>query len=208
MTNLAVFAIASGAIVAVPGPNHLYIATHSISAGRRAGLASALGVETGTLVHIIAAAAGLSALIAASATAFNVVRYAGAAYLIYLGIRTLLSRDEDGGDETVVPRRLGRVYLEGVVVNIFNPKTILFFLAFLPQFVNHEAGSIPLQVIGLGLVLVLIGLASDVLYAFGAGSLGELLRRSPRFRRGRRYATGAVYLGLGAATAFAGPRRA
>ncbi|MBC6462527.1 LysE family translocator [Actinomadura sp. HBU206391] len=207
MTNFAIFVAATGAIVAVPGPNHLYITTHSIGAGRRAGIASALGVETGTLVHIVAAAAGLSALIAASATAFNVVRYAGAGYLIYLGIRTLLKRGEDDHEQAIRPQRLSRVYLEGVVVNIFNPKTILFFLAFLPQFVDQGAGSIPLQVIGLGLVLALIGLTTDVAYAIGAGSLGALLRRSPRFRRGRRYATGIVYLGLGAATAFAGPRR-
>jgi threonine/homoserine/homoserine lactone efflux protein len=207
MTNFALFVAASSAIVAVPGPNHLYITTHSISAGRRAGIASALGVETGTLVHIVAAAAGLSALIAASATAFNVVRYVGAAYLIYLGVRTLLTRERSGGEQPVRPQRLSRVYLEGVVVNIFNPKTILFFLAFLPQFVNREAGAIPLQVIGLGLVLVLIGLTSDVVYAFGAGSLGALLRGSARFRRGRRFVTGVVYLGLGAATAFVGPRR-
>jgi threonine/homoserine/homoserine lactone efflux protein len=206
MTNFALFVAASSAIVAVPGPNHLYITTHSISAGRRAGITSALGVETGTLVHIVAAAAGLSALIAASATAFNVVRYAGAAYLIYLGVRTLLTRGRNGDEHSIRPQRLSRVYLEGAVVNIFNPKTILFFLAFLPQFVDREAGAIPLQVIGLGLVLVLIGFTCDVVYAVGAGSLGESLRGSPRSRRGRRYVTGVVYLGLGAATALTGPR--
>jgi threonine/homoserine/homoserine lactone efflux protein len=207
MTDLPLFVLASSAIVAVPGPNHLYITARSLSAGRRAGIASALGVETGTLVHVVAAAAGLSALIAASATAFNAVRYAGAAYLLYLGVRTLIRRGHDAEERAPRPQGLRRVYLEGVVVNVFNPKTILFFLAFLPQFVDRRAGSPPGQIVLLGLVLVLIGLTSDVVYAFGAGSLGRLLRRSARFRRGQRYTTGLVYLGLGAVAAFAGPRR-
>jgi threonine/homoserine/homoserine lactone efflux protein len=207
MTNLPVFVLASAALVAVPGPNHLYITTRSIGEGRRAGVASALGIETGTLVHVAAAAAGLSALIAASAVAFNAVRYAGAAYLVYLGIRTLLRKDRDREAEPLRPQPLGRVFAEGVLVNLLNPKVILFFLAFLPQFIDPQAASVPLQIMLLGGLVGTIGLVSDMIYAVGAGSLGERLRKSHRFRRRQRYATGLIYLGLGAATAVTGSRR-
>jgi threonine/homoserine/homoserine lactone efflux protein len=207
MTNLPVFVLASAALVAVPGPNHLYITTRSIGEGRRAGVASALGIETGTLVHVAVAAAGLSALIAASAVAFNAVRYAGAAYLVYLGIRTLLRKDRGSEAEPLRSQPLGRVFAEGVLVNLLNPKVILFFLAFLPQFIDPRATSVPLQIMLLGGLVGTIGLVSDMIYAVGAGSLGERLRNSPRFRRRQRYATGLIYLGLGAATAVTGHRR-
>jgi threonine/homoserine/homoserine lactone efflux protein len=204
--TLAVFLVASAALIVVPGPNHVYIAARSLAEGRRAGVASAFGVETGTLVHIAVAAAGLSYLVATSAVAFNFVKYAGAAYLVFLGIRTLLSRDpEQATVGRSRQRSLRRVYAEGVVVNVFNPKVILFFLAFLPQFLDPAAGSVPAQIVLLGVVLLLLGLASDLLYAAAAGSLGEWMRVRPRFPRYQRYASGALYLGLGAATALAGP---
>src|SRR5918992_2213453 len=202
MPNVALFVLACIALVVVPGPNLIYITARSLGEGRRAGIASALGVETGTLVHVAAAAAGLSALVAASATAFTAVRYAGAAYLVYLGIRTLRGGDETGPAPR--PQRLRRVFLEGVLVNLFNPKVILFFLAFLPQFVDPDAGSVATQVLLLGVLLTAIGVTSDMVYAVAAGSLGDWLRARPRFRRRQRHATGLVYLGLGAVTAFAG----
>lgn len=189
MTNLLLFLPAALVLVAIPGPNHLYITARSIGEGRRAGLASAFGVETGTLVHIAAAAAGLSALVAASATAFGVLRYAGAAYLVYLAYRTLRGGD-DGDGPALRPQPLRRVYLDGVLVNVLNPKVVLFFLAFLPQFVDRRAGAVPLQIALMGLMVVLFGLLSDIAYALAAGSIGTWLRARPAFRRRQRYATG------------------
>jgi threonine/homoserine/homoserine lactone efflux protein len=188
MTHPILFLLAATTLIVIPGPNHLYIAARSVADGRRAGLASALGVETGTLVHVAAAAAGLSAVVAASATAFGVLRYAGAAYLVYLAVRTLRGGDGVDGPETT-PKPLRRVYLDGVLINILNPKVVLFFLAFLPQFVDQRAGAVPAQIVVMGLVTALIGLASDVLYAFAGGSIGAMLRARPRFRRGQRYTT-------------------
>lgn len=206
--TLALFALASMALVMVPGPNLVYITARSIAEGRRAGVASALGVETGTLVHIGIAAACLSYVIASSAVVFNAVKYAGAAYLVYLGIRTLRSRDEpfDLDADRSSRHRLGKVYRDGVVVNVLNPKVIVFFLAFLPQFVDREAGAIPAQIVVLGLVLLAIGVVIDMVYAIGAGSLGDWLRSRPSFARYQRYVSGVVYLGL-AVAAVAGPTR-
>lgn len=204
MTHLWLFVPAALTLIAIPGPNHLYIVARSIGEGRRAGIASALGVETGTMVHIGAAAAGLSALVAASATAFNALRYLGAGYLIYLAIRTFRSRDGLAGAR-LEPRPLRRVYLDGMLVNVLNPKVILFFLAFLPQFVDQRAGAVPGQIVVMGLVLAILGLASDIAYALAAGSLGEWLRARPGFQRRQRHATSLVYLLLGAAVVFTGP---
>lgn len=207
LETLFVFALAALALVAIPGPNHLYIVARSIAQGRRAGLASAFGIETGTLVHIAAAAAGLSALIASSAVAFNVVKYLGAAYLVYLGIRALLRDDASLLDGARAPAPLRRVYTEGVVVNVLNPKVALFFLAFLPQFVDPRHGAAATQIVGLGFVVFLIALASDVIYALGASALGGWLRRRPAFRRRQRYVTGGAYVALGAVAALSGGER-
>ncbi|MFI6518671.1 LysE family translocator [Spirillospora sp. NPDC050679] len=204
MTNPLLFLLAAATLIAIPGPNHLYITTRSINEGRRAGFASALGVESGTLVHIAFAAAGLSAVVAASATAFGFLRYAGAAYLAYLAYRAFRSRGDHGPLE-LEPQPLRRVYLDGLLINVLNPKVVLFFLAFLPQFVDADAGTVPLQIAVMGLVTALIGLVSDFVYAYAAGSIGEWLRARPAFRRRQAYATGAIYLGLGAAALFAGP---
>ncbi len=204
LTTLLFFVLAALALVAIPGPNHIYIVTRSIAQGRAAGLASAFGVETGTLVHIAATAAGLSALIASSAVAFDVVRYLGVAYLVYLGVRTLLRDDAPSLGASSGGMRLRRVYAEGVVVNVLNPKVALFFLAFLPQFVDPSRGPAYTQILVLGLVLAALGLASDIVYALTAGALGGWLRRRPSFLRRQRYVTGGVYLALGAAAAFAG----
>lgn len=202
-STLAVFVVTAAVLVAIPGPNHLYIAARGIAQGRGAGVASAFGVEAGTLVHIAAAAAGLSYVVAQSATLFSVVKWAGAAYLIYLGVRTLTGKGELDV-AAVGARPLRRIFVEGMVVNVLNPKTVLFFLAFLPQFVEPGAGSPALQVVVLGLVLALIGLVSDLLYAMGAGAIGGRLRRRARLLR---YVSGGVYLALGVATAAAGSGR-
>ena len=199
-THLWLFSLAALALLAVPGPAVLYIVVQSAEQGRRAGLASVAGVHLGTLVHVGAASIGLSALIVASTTAFSAVKYAGAAYLVLLGIRRLTEKDSD---EEELPRRpdlLRRAFLRGAVVNVLNPKTALFFLAFLPQFVDSARGGVWSQALVLGLAFGGLGLISDSLYALAAGTLGGLLRRR---RRALRYGSGVVYVGLGAVAALA-----
>ncbi|MEU0521793.1 LysE family translocator [Streptosporangium sp. NPDC006007] len=200
MSTFLIFMVASLALVLVPGPNHLYIAARGIAQGRAAGIASALGVEVGTLVHIAAAAAGLSYVVARSAALFNLIKWAGVVYLVYLGIRALTRRQELTARETP-PQPLRAIFLEGVVVNVLNPKVVLFFLAFLPQFVHPEAGSVPLQIVVLGGTLLVLGLISDMIYAAGAGALGSRLRAHSNVLG---YFSGAVYLGLGLVTALSG----
>ncbi|TMR08554.1 LysE family translocator [Nonomuraea turkmeniaca] len=198
-TTFVFFVSASLALVLIPGPNHLYITARGLAQGRAAGLASAFGVEMGTLVHIAAAAAGLSYLISQSATLFALVKWAGVAYLVYLGIRAFTGEHEEG--RTPPPEPLRKVFLEGVLVNVLNPKVALFFLAFLPQFVDPGAGSPALQVLVFGLTLLLVGLLADIVYACTAGALGTRLAKRTRTLR---YVSGVVYLGLGVATAFTG----
>lgn len=196
-TTLAVFSLAAFALIVVPGPAVLYVVARSVEQGRRAGLVSTLGIGTGALVHVTAAAVGLSSLLVSSATAFTVVKYAGAVYLIVLGVRTMLGRG--GGDIAFdsQPRPLRHLYTQGVVVNILNPKTALFFLAFLPQFVDPDAGSAALQIVVLGGVFVAIALASDAMYALAAGTASAWARRNVRALRLQRRASGAVLVGLG-----------
>jgi threonine/homoserine/homoserine lactone efflux protein len=205
--SLALFAAAALALVVVPGPAVLFIVAQSISHGRRAGLVSMLGIQAGALVHVAAAAIGLSSLLVSSATAFEVVKYAGAAYLVVLGVRRLLARDdavETGAPPQ--PTRRRRLVAQGVVVNVLNPKTALFFFAFLPQFIDTDAAHAALQMVVLGLVFVAIAAASDGLYALAAGTAAARLRGAWALRA-RRYVSGTVFIGLGAATALAGSRR-
>jgi threonine/homoserine/homoserine lactone efflux protein len=202
--NLAVFVVAALALLVVPGPAVLYVVTRSIHQGRRAGLASVLGIHVGTVVHIAAATAGLSALILSSAVAFTVVKIAGAAYLVGLGLWTLFGRHTEVEVAVRGERRLHRVFAQGIVVNVLNPKTALFFLAFLPQFVDPDAGTPAFQIAFLGLLFGALGLVTDSLWALAAGTAGGLLRGSRRFLRTQRYVAGSVYIGLGVATALAG----
>ena len=193
------FAVASIALLLIPGPAVLYVVTQSAEQGRSAGLASVAGIHIGTFAHIVAAAVGLSALILASAVAFSAVKFAGAAYLVYLGIRKLLERPAI--DETE-PRRapLRTVFARGAIVNVLNPKTALFFLAFLPQFVDTDRGAVWSQVVTLGLVFVALGLVSDSLYALAGDAVGSMLRRHTTAMR---RISGSIYVGLGAVAAFA-----
>ncbi len=203
--SLGVFAVAALALLLTPGPAVLYIVARSVEQGRLAGLVSVCGITTGTLVHVLAAALGLSALLASSALAFAVVKYAGAAYLVYLGVRRILDSHEAPAADFAPPRRsLRRLYRDGFVVNLLNPKTALFFLAFLPQFVDPARGAVALQVAFLGLMFALMGLTSDGLYALAAGSAGRWLRRRASVLRWQRYVTGGVFIGLGVTAAFAG----
>ena len=206
--TLIVFALAALAILVVPGPAVVYIVTRSVDQGRGAGLASVIGIHVGTLVHLAAATVGLSAILVSSATAFTIVKVLGALYLIVIGIRTLLGRaDPADTDPQRPPRRRRRDVAEGVVVNILNPKTALFFLAFLPQFVDPARGQASLQILVLGLTFMLLGLVTDSIWALAAGSAGETLRRSRRWARVQRYVSGSVFLALGVATAFTGSHR-
>jgi threonine/homoserine/homoserine lactone efflux protein len=199
-STLALFMLASLALAVVPGPAVLYIVAQSVDQGRFAGLVSAFGIGVGGLVHVVAATIGLSSLLASSATAFTIVKYAGAAYLIVLGIRRLMTRERVEEEAARVPRSRRRLFVDGVVVNVLNPKTALFFLAFLPQFVEPGEGIASLQILALGLIFVAIALCSDSLWALAAGTLGSWLRRSRWYLGLKRWVTGTVFVGLGLST--------
>jgi threonine/homoserine/homoserine lactone efflux protein len=202
--SYALFLLAALTLLAIPGPAVIYIVGQSLHGGRRAGLASVAGVSTGTLVHTAAATAGLSAIVASSALAFDVVRFAGAAYLIVIGVRRFLGRDDDPLEPlAVAPRSLRRRYAQGVVVNILNPKTALFFLAFLPQFVDVSRGRVWLQVAVLGVSMTILGTLSDGTYAVVAGFAADRLRRRPGFGKLQRRVSGSLFVCLGAAAAAA-----
>ena len=201
--TLALFALAALALIVVPGPAVLYVVAQSIDRGRLAGFVSALGVAVGGLVHVTAAAVGLSAILVSSATAFTVVKLVGAAYLVGLGLVTLLRPREAATDAPPTGRRLRRTFGQGVVVNVLNPKTALFFLAFLPQFVDRDAGSVAVQILVLGLLFVALAVVSDGLWALAAGTASERLRGNPRFLAVQRWVSGSVFVGLGTLTAVA-----
>ena len=207
LSALELFAIAATALIVIPGPSVLYIVSQSVGHGRIGGLAAVLGVETGAFVHVAAAALGVSAIIASSAAAFSVLKFAGGAYLIVLGIRRLLERDGGRARESTRRRPLGAIYRQGVVVNVLNPKTALFFLAFLPQFVDPARGHAGVQAAILGLVWVAIATVSDAVWALGAGSAAGLLRSSARARNIERKASGGILIGLGVLATLAHPAR-
>ena len=200
-SSLALFLVASLVLLVVPGPAVLYIVARSIDQGWVAGVVSALGIALGSVGLVVAMAFGISALLETSPLAFDVIRYLGAGYLIYLGVRTWRSRDS-GGMSTVRPaasRR--RVFSEGIVVNFLNPKTAIFFIAFLPQFVN-PAGSVRLQLVLLGLIFVAMGVVTDCVYALLAGAVAARLHANSGFPRVRRVIVTTVYVGLGLAAAL------
>jgi len=203
LDTFAVFAAAAFVLIVIPGPAVLFIVSHSLAHGRRAGLASAAGTASGEFLHVVAAAVGLSALVASSTAAFEVVKLIGAAYLILLGIRTLLTRVHgdaiEGDGRPVVSRR--RSYWRGYRVGALNPKTALFFLAFLPQFVHPDRGAVAVQALLLGTVFCLIAWVSDSSYALVVGTLADRMRRSTAVARTRRWVSGTVMVALGTETA-------
>jgi threonine/homoserine/homoserine lactone efflux protein len=206
-TTLLVFAGAAIALLVVPGPSVLYIVTRGMHQGRSAALVSVLGVTTATLVHTAFAAIGLSAILATSALAFTVVKVAGSAYLLWLAVRTWLDRSAER--QTAAPPAVGlrRIYVEGLLVNLLNPKTALFVLALLPQFVDPTRGPAALQILVLGALLATLGLCSDGAYALASGSLGSWLRRRRSIATAQRRISALVYAILGIGTALAGQRR-
>jgi len=196
------FGIAAFVLIAVPGPAVLFIVSQSLVHGRRAALASAGGTASGEFLHVVAATVGLSALVASSTVAFQTAKLVGAAYLVLLGVKTLLTRtaaDPIEGAGPPLARR--RAYWRGFRVGALNPKTALFFLAFLPQFVHPERGSVALQALLLGCLFCLIAWVSDSTYAFVVGTLAERLRRSTAIGRARRWVAGTVMVALGAEAA-------
>lgn len=205
-SQLLFFVTAAAILLAIPGPAVLYIVSRSIGHGRNAGLVSALGIGVGTLVHTTAAAVGLSALLVSSARAFSVVKYLGAAYLIFLGIQRLRSKASISAEAKADVRRnsLARIFGQGIVVNILNPKTALFFFAFLPQFIDPVRGHVATQIASLGVLFACLGTTSDSLWALFSGSVAGWLRGNPNWMRGERYVSGGILISLGLATGFAG----
>jgi threonine/homoserine/homoserine lactone efflux protein len=205
-SSLVLFMTGAMLLLLIPGPAVLYITSRSIGLGRAAGLASAMGIAVGTMFHVAAATLGLSALLVSSTAAFQLVKYAGAAYLIYLGIRTL----RDGGAGALDPsgerRSLRGIFGQGVLVNLLNPKTALFFLAFLPQFVDPARGHATLQIFELGVLFALMGWVSDSIWATIAGTFGTRLRGNVRLGRVQRKVSGGVLIALGLASAFSGAK--
>ena len=202
-STIALFLVAATALAVVPGPAVAYIVTQSIDQGRRAGLVSALGVATGGLVHVAAATVGLSALIASSATAFTVVKLVGAAYLIAVGIRRILAGERGEPDTRAISAPLARIYRQGVIVNVLNPKTALFFLAFLPQFVDRDRGAVLPQVALLGTLFVVVAALSDMTYALVSDAVAGRIRRSGTGAKVRRWVTGGIFVALGLTAAAA-----
>ena len=207
-STFALFVAAALVLLLVPGPAVIYVVARSVEGGRLTGLVSVLGVELGTLLHVVFAAAGLSAIVVSSAAAFSVVKWLGAAYLIWLGLKSILGRD--GGDEETPSGGGGnrfRVFSQSVLVQVLNPKVALFFLAFLPQFVDPSRGAAWIQIVVLGATLAILGLFTDGLYALLGGTAGEWVRKQSvgaGLRRAGRYVTGGVYIALGAVAAVSG----
>jgi threonine/homoserine/homoserine lactone efflux protein len=200
-STIAIFLLAGLGILLIPGPAVLYIVTRSVALRKacRAGLCR--GIETANLVHLVAAALGLSALLMTSALAFSVVKYLGAAYLIFLGVRTLLSRDTHLALSTPKSQRLSKLFANGFLVNLLSPKAALFYYAFLPQFVDPARGSVVEQLLLLGIIFAVLASCTDSLYALLGATIGQLFRSSVRFQQASRYFTGSIYILLGLATA-------
>src|ERR671928_1066556 len=194
-SQLTFFLGASLALLLVPGPAVLYITARSASQGRMAGLVSVLAIETANFAQAVAAALGLSAILLSSALAFDIVKYLGAAYLIYLGVRKLLTREQEIEGEVIKQESLARIYWQGVAVNLLNPKTALFYFAFLPQFVDPAKGNVTTQTLMLGAIFVGMACITDSMYALVTSSLAERLRGSRHFQKGQRYFAGLVYVG-------------
>ncbi|HMD80108.1 MAG TPA: LysE family translocator [Anaerolineales bacterium] len=205
-SQIYLFLIASLVLLITPGPAVLYIVARSMNQGKMAGIVSVLGVETANFLHASAAALGLSAILVSSALAFDTVKYLGAGYLMYLGIRKIMSRDDEVKTEISQQERLSRIYTQGFVVNLFNPKTALFFFAFLPQFVNTSNAKVTLHMFLLGIMFVVMALITDGAYALISSSIANRLNTNQNFGRNQRYFTGLIYIGLGVVTAFTGSR--
>ncbi len=203
--NIAVFVAASLAVIVAPGPDNIYVLTRGVAGGREVALASAWGMCSGLLAHTTLAALGLSAVLARSAAAFSVVKHLGAAYLIYLGVRALLSKEGFGTSAVEEPaEQLRRFFIKGLTMNLLNPKVAVFFLAFLPQFANPGTSGAGLRLVVLGLVFALLSVVVFSVIALFSGVLGDRLSSNPRYATALRWLTGCVLVGLGLRLAFSG----
>lgn len=203
--NIALFVAASLAVIVAPGPDNIYVLARGVAQGRGVALASAWGMCSGLLFHTTLAAVGLSAILARSALAFSVVKYAGAVYLIYLGVRALLSKEESASPQGEAPTaRLGSFFLRGMTMNLLNPKVAVFFLAFLPQFASPAMDGTALRFLALGLIFTLLSLVVFSAIALFSGILGDRLSRTPRFAGALQWLTGCVLVGLGVRLALSG----
>lgn len=202
-STLLVFMLATLALLVVPGPSVVYVVTRTVQHGRAAGLLSMLGLETGALMHVGAAAIGLTALVASSELAFTTVRYAGAAYLVTLGIRQLTRRAESAPHSGPNAAGRGRLFRDGVMVDLLNPKTGLFFIAFLPQFVDPSTGSVSVQIVVLGICFVVLAAICDTTYALAAHVLSRRIQESRKAQRRVDRTAAGIYVGLGGLAAFA-----
>ncbi len=203
--NITLFVTASLAVIVAPGPDNIYVLTRGAAQGRKVALASAWGMCSGLLFHTTLAAVGLSAIMAQSAVAFSVVKYAGAAYLIYLGARALLSKEEFATFMEEAPsERLVSFFFRGLIMNLLNPKVAVFFLAFLPQFARSETSGAGLRLLALGLIFALLSVIVFSAVALFSGILGDRLSKSPRFVNALQWLTGCVLVGLGVRLALSG----
>jgi len=196
-THFFVFLTAAVLLAIVPGPGILYVLARTLAGGRREGLLSSIGTFFGGMVHVFAAAAGVSIILAKSALAFSVVKYLGATYLCFLGIRMLVDARRDEAISPTVEPRAKNPFWQGVMTEVLNPKTALFFLSFIPQFVNHANGHVFAQFVLLGAISVTLNTTADIIVTLLAGSLGRRIRESASFRSRQRTVTGMVMIGLG-----------
>ncbi len=202
-TSLLGFIVAALVVLLIPGPGVLYVIARSLGQGQKAGFVSVVGLSVGALVHVVAATVGLSAILLTSATAFSIVKYLGAGYLIYLGVKALLTRPSAMDVELPKAYSMSRLFFDGVLVSVLNPKIAIFFLAFIPQFIQPGFGPIPQQVMFLGTLYVVLALFTDGAYVFLAGRLRHWLGNRVVQGPLPQYASGMVFIGLGVSTAFA-----
>jgi threonine/homoserine/homoserine lactone efflux protein len=195
-TLIAYVAVVLG-FVFIPGPATLLTVARATSSGTKAGIATGAGIAAGDVLHTFMAIVGISAIIATSAVLFSIIKYIGAAYLVYLGIRAVLEKAPANPAAGALPISAGKAFRQAIVAEVLNPKTALFFLAFLPQFVRPENGSVMLQLATLGIIFVLLGLVSTVVFAVGAGGLGNFLRRNPTVLKWQGKVVGSIYCALG-----------
>jgi threonine/homoserine/homoserine lactone efflux protein len=204
-SRFGLFVAAAILLAITPGPGMLYVLTRSLKGGRGEGLASSFGTAVGGFAHVIAAALGLSAILATSSVVFALVKYVGAVYLIYLGIRALLTKD-DIALEGIASSTIGKAFRQGIITEVLNPKTALFFLAFIPQFINPQENII-LQSVILGSISIALNTSADAIVAMLAGSIGQWLRSHQQFRRKQQLFTGWSLIGLGTYVALADDKR-
>ena len=206
ITTILAFATAAFILLVIPGPAVLYVITRSTEQGTKAGLISVCGIQAGTVVHAIAAAFGVSAILMASAMAFAVLKYAGAGYLIYLGCKKIFGKKKTGESSKPLPKqRMQAIFWQGMVVNVLNPKCALFFFAFLPQFINPAAGNVTGQVLFFGLLFTLLAFMTDGSYALAAGRLGKWLKGNTYYLKLEAYISGFIYIALGLLTLMMQP---